>query len=78
MNVILSTVHYHSKGIPCHGLPGCCAEKWGQVNEGRGGFEEKLRRGGFAIGSFIDNVVLLLLLYLQGRAGIDGLQAKRE
>lgn len=34
--------------------------------------------GGFAIGSFIDNVVLLLLLYLQGRAGIDGLQAKKE
>lgn len=33
---------------------------------------------GFAIGSFVYNVVLLLLYILQGRVGHDGLQAKLE
>lgn len=33
---------------------------------------------GFAIGSLVYNVVLLLLYFLQGRAGHNGLQAKTE
>lgn len=33
---------------------------------------------GFAIGSFVYNDVLLLLYFLQGRVGHDGLQAKTE
>lgn len=32
---------------------------------------------GFAIGSFVYTVVLLLLCFLQGRVGHDGLQAKK-
>lgn len=36
----LSTVHFHSKGNPCHGLPGCCASDgadwvWWREEEGR-------------------------------------------
>lgn len=33
---------------------------------------------GFAIRSFVYKVVLLLLYFLQGRVGHDGLQAKTE
>ncbi len=33
---------------------------------------------GFAIGSFVYNDVLLLLYFLQGRVGHDGLQAKTQ
>lgn len=29
MHVTLSAVHYHSKGNPCHELPGCCANNEG-------------------------------------------------
>lgn len=29
MLVTLSAVHYHSKGNPCHELPGCCAKNEG-------------------------------------------------
>lgn len=37
MNVTLSTVHYHSKGNPCQGLPGCCARDEGLMKgKGRG------------------------------------------
>lgn len=72
------------KGIPAMG----CLDA---VLEMRGGMEEfherKVCSGGevlgeiawgFAIRSYVYNVVLLLLYFLQGRVGHNGLQAKTE
>lgn len=70
------------KGIPAMGCLDAVLEM-----RGNGGFMgEGLFWGGvlgeiawgFAIRSFVYNVVLLLLYFLQGRVGHDGLQAKTE
>ena len=70
------------KGIPAMG----CLDAVLEMRE-TGFYEGKVRglegvlgeiAWGFAMGSFVYNVVLLLLYFLQGRVGHNGLQAKTE
>lgn len=55
MNVTLSTVHYHSKGNPCFGLPGWWVRDGQVYEEGKGDYM------GFVMGNVVYSVAHLLL-----------------